>query len=327
MIILGCDTSCDDTAIGIIQVINNKITILANIKISQNEMIEKYGGVVPEVSARTHLENIDQVLTIALNTANIQLKDVDIFSVTAGPGLISCLIIGYDFISTLAHLLNKPIYYIHHVEAHASVCFIQEDVLILIISGGHTSIIHRQQNKYKTICNTLDDAAGEVLDKIARELHLPFPYGPSIEQIANKNKQYKVIMKGRRDFSFAGLKTHCLNMVKDNCDIPDIAAFLQNSIAEQIKEKLILSIQHTSVKTIIVCGGVANNHKIRNSLQDLNCIFAPVNLCTDNGVMVAMNCYYRYQNNLSINIQPFSSMSLDDWSNLNHSNFQMIKNI
>jgi N6-L-threonylcarbamoyladenine synthase len=294
MYILGCDTSCDDTAIGIIKAENNNYEILSNIRISHMKSNDFFNGVVPEASSRNHLNLIDYVLKESLEKANLKIEDIDYFAVTKGPGLVGCLMIGYTYINTLASILNKPCYFLDHLISHASVVSIPEDHLILIISGGHTMLLSYIDEKYDLICNTVDDAAGEVIDKIGRKMNFSIPAGRELELCAQNSsrKDFKVITPGQMKFSFSGLKTHCLNQLNDSMEHEHVAAFLQESIGKHLYEKISLAKEKLYLNKLVVCGGVACNSRIREILStNIECFFAPLDLCTDNGIMVAINAY------------------------------------
>lgn len=311
--ILGCDTSCDDTSIGIIKTTGDaKYEILSNIRYSQ---LTKYGGVVPEVAAREHLDQVSNVLKKAIEIANITLEEIDYFSVTVGPGLIGSLLIGSTFIKTLAILYNKPFVAIHHLEGHIASASLIEDCTVVVISGGHSLIASKSPNNIKILCNTLDDAAGEVFDKIGKILALPFPSGKYIENLALKADKVIAplsIMPGKLNFSFSGLKTKCKQLLETEKP-ENVAYFLQNTVTKHLIDKLKLI---SSTETVIVCGGVSENKYIRTEIsKHFNCIFPPIELCSDNGVMIAIAAMIRIKNNQKINVyfDEFSYLSIEKW--------------
>lgn len=291
-IILGCDTSCDDTTVGIIRGLDHT-EILSNVKFSQDIFSIKYGGVVPEVSARSHLEEIKPTFLKALNVADIKLSDIDFFACTVGPGLIGGLLVGSTFIKTLAKLENKPFIGIHHLEGHIASCRQKPPFLALIISGGHSLIsLYDESLSFTTVCNTLDDSAGEVFDKIGRIMGLPFPAGAHIEDLATQAQIFFPIPKithGRLAFSFSGLKTKCKQMLEKGINAADVAFFLQESITSHLVDKLRMAVELTGIQKISVCGGVSANKYIRKELSsNFNCFFPSLELCTDNGAMIAL---------------------------------------
>jgi N6-L-threonylcarbamoyladenine synthase len=320
-IIIGCDTSCDDTTIGILRV-SDKIEVLADIRFSQLASCTLYGGVVPEVAARNHLNKIKLCFNLAIEQASITLDQIDYFSATVGPGLIGGIIIGSNFIKTLAKIQNKPFIPIHHLEGHIAAAQEKLPFLALVISGGHTVIISCTEDKYEIICNTLDDSAGDVFDKIGRLIGLPFPAGPHIENLAVKSINYIQplrITPGQLNFSFSGLKTNCIRLLNDGIEHADVARYLQESIANNLREKLALAIKNTNIHKLVICGGVAANKRIREVLtQDFQCFFPPISICTDNGVMVALAGLERIKKQLFINqyIDEFPYMNLGKWNEI-----------
>ena len=345
MIILGIETSCDDTGIAIVKAEEHKsgrtsFKILSNIVSSQVKIHAKYGGIVPNLASREHLKNIKPCLRQAFNEAKIKQKDIDLIAVTVGPGLIPSLLIGTHFAKTLSYVWKKPIIGINHLEGHilASVFDSQFStlkqllpVISLIVSGGHTQLILMNDiGKYKIIGETKDDAAGECFDKIARLLGLSYPGGPSIaaQAIKYKAKNLKTEIKLPRpmikqknyDFSFSGLKTAVLYLVKKleakNSNknkskspklkpqiISAICAEAQQAIIDVLIEKTIRAAEEYRARTIILSGGVAANNELRKQLK-LNIkhrvkgakfLIPPKNLCTDNAVMIAVAGFFRYK--------------------------------
>lgn len=328
-IILGIDTSCDDTSVGIIEIIENEIKILADIREDQKELSLKFGGVIPEICARNHIEKIDILFKKALKTANIKLSDIDIFASTVGPGLLSSLIIGYYFTLTLS-ILNKKIFIpIHHIEGHLSVCNLSYPFLCLMISGGHTMIIKCISfGNYEIIATTLDDAVGELFDKIGRELKLPFPSGSYIENIAKNCLNFEDINKyiifptrGKLNFSFSGLKTKFFNLIPELSQ-ENLCYLLQHNVALILKEKIELAVKLTDISNIVICGGVAANLHIRQKIMELPYVFSfpAINLCADNGIMIAFAGLNHYKNNTKFinnyNIDVFARKDLPLFYNL-----------
>ena len=314
-IILGIESSCDETAAAIIQE-NNKDNpvILSNIVSSQIDVHKEFGGVVPELAARSHIEKIDLITKKAINESGIKLEDLDAVAATAGPGLIVCLSIGLSFGKAVASSLNKPFIAVNHLEGHALSPKLNSSLsypyLLLLISGGHTQFLSVQSlSKYKRLGTTIDDAVGEAFDKTAKLLGIEFPGGPQIEEYAKKGdfKKYKlpkpIIHKGGCNLSFAGLKTAVLKIakqIKTNQEKYDLAASFQKTIEEILYKKSKVAFEEFKKingdknNTFVVAGGVAANKKIREVLTNLckeenfNPIFPPINLCGDNAAMIAM---------------------------------------
>lgn len=309
---VGIDTSCDDTAIGMIDENRN---IIAEEKMSL--FCGKYGGVVPELAARNHLNYIDKLFMEVTGG-----EKIDLIGATVGPGLLPGLVVGSQFAKTYANLMNIPFVPVHHLEGHIEAAgYKNYPFIALLISGGHSDIyICHEFGKYELMIKTLDDAAGEVFDKIGRNLQLPFPSGPYIEQLAKNATIYHepmVAMKGQLAFSFSGLKTKTLRI---NDTPENISWFLQESIALTLKEKLSMIIERTNIHKIVVCGGVSANLTIRNHLNSLNAelIYPPLSLCADNGPMIAFAAYEHYKHQTkyvnNYNIPEFSRMSLSEWN-------------
>ncbi len=313
MLILGIETSCDETAIGIID--ENK-KIYANIVYSQTKEHSIFGGVVPEIASRKHIEKIKILTEIAFNEASIKISDIDIISVTKGPGLIGSLLVGLNFAKALAYATKKKLYFINHLEGHILSVLIENDIefpfLSLVASGGHTNLyIVENYCKYKLLGKTLDDAVGEAFDKVAKMLSLGYPGGPIVEKLAKNGDEYKIdfpkafIEKDNFKFSFSGLKTAVKNYIKKNrnAKIEDICASFQRAIADVFIFKINEAIKKYNIKNVCFSGGVACNsylkEKIKNFCRENNLkFFTPSpKFCTDNGVMIAFAGYYRFLEN------------------------------
>ena len=335
--ILGIETSCDDTGIAII---NSDKEILSNIVINQNVENNKHGGIVPEVSARSHLSHMNIALEKCLNKAKIKITDVDIICSTGGPGLIGGLLVGTTFAKTLSWSLNKPYVAVNHLEGHALTARLVKDIdfpyLLLLVSGGHTQIIAvKKYGDYKRISTTLDDAAGETFDKGAKMLKLKQPGGIEIEKISCLGNELafdlpRPMFKSKNpNFSFSGLKTSFRKIV-NNTDLnkfkEDLAASLQLAICDCIVERTNLAIKHFKKLIdpdvdvqLVVAGGVAANKKIRSELKSLSKkekikFFAPpTQLCTDNGAMIAWAGFEKFLDKgpSSLNFKPRPRWPLD----------------
>ena len=313
ILIMGIETSCDETAVSIIQDNGSKPPkILANIISSQEEVHKKFGGVVPELAARSHLEKIEIITKKALKKSKVKLKNLDAISATAGPGLIVCLSVGLNFAKSLSLALKKPLIAVNHLEGHALSPMFQNNLkypyLLLLISGGHTQyVIVKGLGKYKRIGTTIDDALGEAFDKTGKMLGFEFPGGPKIEKYAKKGNPKKfvlpkpIINKGGCNLSFAGLKTAVYKLtknIKTEKDKYNLAASFQKTILEIIYKKTKIAIQefkkHSNEKKLVVAGGVAANKEIRKIInkvcveENFFAVYPDINLCTDNAAMIAI---------------------------------------
>jgi N6-L-threonylcarbamoyladenine synthase len=314
-LILGIESSCDETAASIITENEQGVpTILSNIVSSQVDVHKEFGGVVPELAARSHVEKIDLITKRAIDESGIKMEEVDAVAVTAGPGLVVCLSVGLSFGKAIAASLNKPFIAVNHLEGHALSPKLNSKLsypyLLLLISGGHTQFLSvKGLGKYKRLGTTIDDAVGEAYDKTAKLLGIEFPGGPQIEVYAKKGdpKKYKlpkpIFHKGGCNLSFSGLKTAVLKIskqIKTNQEKYDLAASFQKTIEEILYKKSKIAfeefkkINKTTQNKFIVAGGVAANKKIREVLTNLceeegfEAIFPPINLCGDNAAMIAM---------------------------------------
>lgn len=335
MNILGIESSCDETAASVVK--DGKI-ILSNVINSQIDIHKLYGGVVPEVAARSHIEVINPVINQALSDANCTWDDIDAIAVTYAPGLVGSLLIGTLAARTLAILKNKPLYPIHHIEAHVYANFLQPSspttydiqppfpILALIVSGGHSQImLFKDHGDYEILGRTVDDAVGEAFDKVAKIIGLPYPGGPSIAKAALngdplKYKLPKAKLDGKYDFSFSGLKTAVLRAVQHEVAVSitypstglaellsdaqrnDFAASFQRIAVETLVDKLKLAFDEYQPKSVVIAGGVAANQELRRVLSEkipITITYPAPELCTDNAAMVASLGYYK-----SLNTEP-----------------------
>jgi N6-L-threonylcarbamoyladenine synthase len=328
MLILGIETSCDETSVSLLEIKNKKTKVLSNIVSSQMKLHAKFGGVVPALAAREHVKNLRHVLSAA--TKNIDLKKIDLIAVTAGPGLVSSLFVGTTFAKTLAWKLNKPIVGVNHTEGHIYsnwlplATSVKSELskkifpaLCLTVSGGHTQLsLMARIGKYKIVGETLDDAAGEAFDKIARLLNLGYPGGPAISIEAEKLKNKKLNIKLPRpminaknfNFSFAGLKTAVLYMVRDLTKIyplqkirTEIAHEAQNAIVDTLISKTMKAAERYKARSIMLSGGVSANKLLRSAFQKFTKqkkikYFQPEMVyTTDNAAMIAMAGYFNFK--------------------------------
>ncbi len=341
--ILGIETSCDDTAIAIV---DSERKILSNIVINQNNYHKQFGGIVPEIAARAHLNFISKALEKSLKKSKKKLNDIDLICATAGPGLIGGLIVGTTFAKTLSWSLKKPYVAVNHLEGHALTARLQSNIpypyLLLLVSGGHTQlIVVKNCGDYQRISTTLDDAVGETFDKGAKMLALPFPGGPEIEKCGKKgnDKSFELprpmIKSSNPNFSFSGLKTAFSKLVS-NTDVKknrnDLAASLEKAITDCIIDRTKFGIKlfkKMNLKTqkirLVVAGGVASNSKIRTELkrltsnEDIDFFAPPLDLCTDNGAMIAWAGFERFKkfgpSNLNFKTKPRWPLDPDAFKN------------
>ena len=323
-LILGIESSCDETAVAIITENNqDEPEILSNIVSSQVDIHKEFGGVVPELAARAHIEKIDLIAKKALDESGVNLNDIDAVAATAGPGLIVCLSVGLNFGKAIAASLKKPFIAVNHLEGHALSPKLNSKInypyLLLLISGGHTQYLYVEGlGKYKRLGTTIDDAVGEAFDKTAKLLGIEFPGGPQIEVLAKKGNPTKfdlpkpIINKGGCNLSFAGLKTAILRItknIKNERDKYDLAASFQKTIEEILYKKSKVAFEEfkningDKEGKFVVAGGVAANKKIRETLKKLcteenfEAIFPPINLCGDNAAMIALTGLEKFKQN------------------------------
>jgi N6-L-threonylcarbamoyladenine synthase len=329
MIILGIETSCDETAASVIEVKSDKATVLSNIISSQIALHAKWGGVVPNLAAREHLKNILPVIETALKKAKKKPADLDLMAVTNGPGLIPALLVGTTTAKTLSYLWKKPLIGIHHIEGHIYANFIgskinalQFPILGLVVSGGHTQLVLMQKHlNYKIIGETVDDAVGEAFDKVARILGLGYPGGPAVAKIADeyveKEKKFKITLprpmfkSNNFNFSFSGIKTAVLYATKKNPkDLDDknytseMCQEFQTAVTDVLVSKTIRAAKKYSPKTILLAGGVSANAHLRKKLElavkenlkNTAYLVPELHHSLDNAAMIAMAGYFRWKN-------------------------------
>ena len=321
-IILGIESSCDETAASLITENEQGIaTILSSIVSSQVDVHKEFGGVVPELAARSHIEKIDLITKKAIDESGVKLEEVDAIATTAGPGLIVCLSVGLSFGKAMAASLGKPFIAVNHLEGHALSPRLNSKLdypyLLLLISGGHTQFLNVQGlGRYKRLGTTIDDAVGEAFDKTAKLLGIEFPGGPQIEEYAKKGDPNKyelpkpILHRGGCNLSFAGLKTAVLRItkqIKTDQEKYDLAASFQKTIEEilykksKVAFKEFKNVNGDKVNTFVVAGGVAANKRIREVLttlceeENFEVIFPLINLCGDNAAMIAMVGLEKYK--------------------------------
>ncbi len=315
MITLAIETSCDETSVAVIK---NGREILSNIISSQIEIHREYGGVVPEIASRKHVENINAIIEESLRTADVNFKDIDFISVTQGPGLVGALLVGLSSAKALAYALDIPIIGVNHIEGHISANYIAHPDLkppftCLIVSGGHSYLIDvLDYTEFKLYGRTRDDAAGEAFDKVARALGLPYPGGPFIDKLALEGNPHAIdfprvfLENNSYDFSFSGLKTAVLNylnsLTQKNIEpvIEDVAASFQQAVIDVMLEKAFRLVKEAGRDKLVLAGGVAANQglremfKKRGKLDNIKIFYPPIELCTDNAAMIGSAGYYNF---------------------------------
>jgi len=319
--ILGIETSCDETGAAVVE---DGCRMLSNVVASQAELHAKYGGVFPEVASRQHIRVIHTVVEEALAAAHLELNDVDAIAVTRGPGLPGSLVVGLNMAKGLALGSGKPLIGVNHLEGHLYSAWVDTEggegppgepdfpLLALIVSGGHTELaLMRDHLQYERLGGTLDDAAGEAFDKIARLLELGYPGGPAIQDAAQGGdpeafKFPRAWLEGSWDFSFSGLKTAVLHVVRDlraergeDAELPlaDLAASFQEAVVDVLVTKLRYAAQQHEVSEVLIAGGVSANRALRERVESeihAHLHIPPIELCTDNAAMIAAAGYYRY---------------------------------
>jgi N6-L-threonylcarbamoyladenine synthase len=317
MLVLGIETSCDETAAAVLQDGNK---LLSNIIFDQIQIHEKYGGVVPELAGRSHIERIHHVITQSLDSAGVTLEQIDLIAVTRGPGLVGALLVGLNTAKGIAYASDKPLIGVNHLEGHLLAVFLQDEVafpfLALGVSGGHTDMyLVEDFGKYKLLGQTRDDAAGECFDKVAKMMGLGYPGGPIIEKLARSGNPSAIkfprawLGKDSLDFSFSGLKTAVRNYLEKskNGKVPkfsdeDVAASFQSAVIDVLVKKILIACDQYELDRVVVTGGVASNSALREAVQisvdkqAMRVYFPKPVYCTDNAAMIACAGYHRYIN-------------------------------
>ncbi|MCE7790818.1 tRNA (adenosine(37)-N6)-threonylcarbamoyltransferase complex transferase subunit TsaD [Salipaludibacillus sp. CUR1] len=314
-IILGIETSCDETSVAVVK---NGREVLSNVISSQIESHKRFGGVVPEIASRHHVEQITYIVEEAMAKADIQVEDVDGIAVTEGPGLVGALLVGVNASKALAFAWDKPLIGVHHIAGHIYANHIVEELdfplLSLVVSGGHTELIYMKEHaSYEVIGETRDDAVGEAYDKVARTLGLPYPGGPHIDRLAHEGKPVidlprAWLEEGSYDFSFSGLKSAVINTLHnakqrgEEWSKEDIAASFQASVVDVLVTKAMRAAEDKKVDRLVLAGGVAANKGLRAELTEacgkagLKLTVPPLELCTDNAAMIASAGTFLYWN-------------------------------
>ena len=317
VLILAIESSCDETAAAVVR---NGREVLSNVISSQIALHTLYGGVVPEIASRKHIEKINQVIEEALAEAKVGLSDITAIGVTYGPGLVGALLVGVAEAKAIAYAAGKPLVGVHHIEGHVSANFIEHPDLeppfvCLIVSGGHTHlVVVKDYGKFEIIGRTRDDAAGEAFDKVARAIGLGYPGGPKVDRAAKEGNKHAVEFPRAKvegapyDFSFSGLKSSVLNYInhekmlgKEIC-VPDLAASFQNAVVESLVSRAVAAAQEYGYDKLAIAGGVASNTALREGMREacekagLKLYYPSPIYCTDNAAMIGAAAYYEYQN-------------------------------
>ncbi len=331
---LAIESSCDETSAAVVK---NGREVLSNRILSQIDIHKKFGGVVPEIASRKHIENIDIIIQEALDEAKVTFNDIDNIGVTYGPGLVGALLVGLSTAKALAFALNKPLIGVNHIEGHISANYIEHKELeppfvCLIVSGGHTHLVYiKDYGEYEILGRTRDDAAGEAFDKIARALNLGYPGGPIIDKLAVKGDKDAIdfprayLEEQSFDFSFSGLKSAVLNYLNTNkqkgikLNIEDIAASFQQAVIEVLVNKTIKAAKMKDSNIIAIAGGVAANEGLRRLMQEkcksegIVLRYPSKILCTDNAAMIGCAAYYNYikgeKSDITLNAVPNLKLS------------------
>lgn len=307
---LGIETSCDETSVAIVK---NGRELLSNIIDTQIPIHEKYGGVVPEIASRNHVEAISRVVKYALKEANVTFNDIDAITPTYGPGLVGALLVGVSYGKALSYAINKPLIGVNHIHGHIAANYIthkdlKPPFICLLISGGNTQIIHvKDYTEFEILGKTRDDAIGEAFDKVARVVGLGYPGGPKVDKMANEGKPTiklpKTHFDNSLDFSFSGIKTAVINLNHNTKDLnkADLCASFETTVTEVIIENTLKAIEQTGLKTLAIGGGCSANSFIRKEilkLQDrgIKTYMPDMKLCTDNAAMIASAGYYNFIN-------------------------------
>lgn len=336
VITLAIETSCDETAASVLK---NGREVLSNIINSQIEQHKKFGGVVPEVASRRHIENINNVIEEALKEAGVSFADLTHIGVTYGPGLVGALLVGLSAAKAIAFAREIPLNGVNHIEGHIYANFIEYKQLeppfiSLIVSGGHTHLVYMEDHgRFEVLGKTRDDAAGEAFDKVARALGLGYPGGPQIDRIAKEGNPDAIVFpkayleEGSYDFSFSGIKSAVLNYLNSqkmkglNISVEDVAAGFQKAIVEILTEKTVKCALEKGVDRVVLAGGVAANSSLRSYLKSecekngIDLKYPPLHLCTDNAAMIGCLAYYNYMRGLrsTLDLNAISNLKIGDY--------------
>jgi N6-L-threonylcarbamoyladenine synthase len=335
LIILGIETSCDETAAAVIK---NGTEILSNVVASQIESHKRFGGVVPELASRHHVEQITLVIEEAMKKADVHFEDIDAIAVTEGPGLVGALLVGVNAAKALAFSRNIPLVGVHHIAGHIYANRLEREMefplLSLVVSGGHTELVLMEEHgSFKVLGETRDDAAGEAYDKVARTLNLPYPGGPHIDRLAQEGTATidlprAWLEEGSYDFSFSGLKSAVINTLHNasqkglSIEPKDLAASFQESVIEVLVGKTVKAAEAYGVKQVLLAGGVAANKGLRSALEEafkvipqVELIIPPLNLCTDNAAMIgaAGSILYKMGKRSPLTLNAYPGLDIENY--------------
>ena len=318
ILVLGIESSCDETSVSVVK---NGREILSNVIDTQIPIHEKYGGVVPEIASRNHIEAITRVTKKALEDANVEFKDIDVIAPTYGPGLVGALLVGLSYGKALSYALNKPLVGVNHIQGHIAANYIthkdlKPPFLCVLISGGNTQIINVQDYTFFDLLGkTRDDAIGEAFDKIARVVGLGYPGGPKVDKLAKEGtaniKLPKTHFENSLDFSFSGIKTAVINLHHKNPDVnkADLAASFEKAVTDVLINNSLKAAESLKISTIALAGGVSANTYIRSRFlqleraNNMKIYYPEPILCTDNGAMIASAGYYNYINGITSSLE------------------------
>lgn len=322
VLILGIESSCDETAASVVK---NGREVLSNVVFSQIDIHKLYGGVVPEIASRNHIQVVDEVVKLALKEANVTLKDISAVAVTYGAGLVGALLVGVSFAKGLCQASGLPLIAVNHIEGHICANYItypdlQPPYMCLLTSGGHTAVVRVEDfDKYTVLASTVDDAVGEAFDKVARVLKLPYPGGPHVDKLAKTGKptyKFHSVVISNGNFSYSGLKTAVINAVHnakqkgEQVVAEDVACSFNHYAIDGLIDTLKLHTQQSGLKTVAVAGGVGANSYLRERMREfekdgIRVCLPQLNLCGDNAAMIASRGYFMYLND------EFSDLSLN----------------
>lgn len=330
-LILGIESSCDETAAAVVA---DGRKVLSNVINTQIELHKLYGGVVPEIASRKHIESIDAVVDEALKEAGVTLSDIDAVAVTNGPGLVGALLVGVSCAKALAYGAKKPLVPVHHIKGHIMANFLAHPDLkppfvCLVASGGHSHIVNvKDYTDFEILARTRDDAAGEAYDKVARVLGLGYPGGPKIDKLAREGNGESIVFPRVKmenlDFSFSGVKTAVINyihkkeQINEHVNKADVAASFQEAVTDVLCEHTIAAAKQNGSKIIAIAGGVAANSRLREKMtemaekENISVLYPPPVLCTDNAAMIACAGYFAYEDGVraELNLNAIPSLQL-----------------
>lgn len=338
LLILAIETSCDETSVAVVK---NGREVLSNVIYSQIDLHKLYGGVVPEIASRNHVEKISSIIDEALSIAHVRFSDVDLIAATYGPGLVGALLVGMSTAKAIAFSIDKPLIPVNHIEGHVCANYIAHPALkppfvALVVSGGHTHLVKVvDYGQYEILGKTRDDAAGEAFDKVARSLGLGYPGGPLIDLMAREGNREAIsfprtyLEPDSLDFSFSGLKSAVLSylnqmkMKGEPIVVADVAASFQEAVIDVLTDKTIRAAMNSNVGTLVLAGGVAANSRLREVMcekahaKGIELLFPPLELCTDNAAMIGCAGYYAYLKghvaDMSLNAVPNLALGMNSF--------------